>query len=64
MSILFELHKSGLIDYLWEKLAPQTIVLYGSYAKGEVTKKSDLDIAVIVESEQTKKEIIPFLEVS
>jgi len=38
------------------------LLIFGSYAKGEVTKKSDLDIAVIVESEQTKKEIIPFLE--
>lgn len=38
------------------------LILFGSYAKGKATAESDLDIAVIIESEQTKKEIIPFLE--
>lgn len=39
-----------------------TLIVFGSYAKGTATKKSDLDIVVIVESEGTKKEIIPFIE--
>lgn len=38
------------------------LIIFGSYAKGKATEKSDLDIAVIVETEQTKKEITPFLE--
>lgn len=38
------------------------LIIFGSYAKNKATEKSDLDIAVIVESEQTKKEIAPFLE--
>ena len=38
------------------------LIIFGSYAKNEATQKSDLDIAMIVESEQTKKEIAPFLE--
>ena len=38
------------------------LVVFGSYAKNEATKKSDLDIALIVESENTKKNIAPFLE--
>ncbi|MEK6892511.1 MAG: nucleotidyltransferase domain-containing protein [Nanoarchaeota archaeon] len=38
------------------------LIVFGSYAKSEATKKSDLDVAVIVESEQTKKEFAPFLE--
>lgn len=38
------------------------LIVFGSYAKGTATKKSDLDVAVIVESEQTKKEIASFLE--
>lgn len=38
------------------------LIVFGSYAKSKATEKSDLDIAVIVETEQTKKEIIPFLE--
>lgn len=38
------------------------LIVFGSYVKNGITKKSDLDIAVIVESEQTKKEIAPYLE--
>ena len=38
------------------------LMLFGSYAKGKANDKSDLDIAVIVESEQTKKDITPSLE--
>lgn len=38
------------------------LVIFGSYAKNKAIQKSDLDIAIIVESERTKKEIIPYLE--
>lgn len=38
------------------------LIIFGSYAKNKATEKSDLDIAVIVESEKTKKEITPLLE--
>jgi len=38
------------------------LIVFGSYAKGKATEKSDLDIAVIVETEKTKNEITPFLE--
>jgi len=47
LSILYELHDSGLIDYLWEKLSPESIILYGSYAKGESVESSDVDIFII-----------------
>lgn len=38
------------------------LIVFGSYAKNKSVKSSDLDIAMIVESNETKKEIIPFLE--
>lgn len=38
------------------------LVIFGSYAQDRATEKSDLDIAVITESDQSKKEIIPYLE--
>jgi predicted nucleotidyltransferase len=41
----FEL--SGLSDFLEEQFAGSTIVLFGSYSKGEDTTKSDIDIAII-----------------
>jgi predicted nucleotidyltransferase len=45
--------KSGLIQYLEESLHPNTIVLFGSYAKGENTQTSDLDVFVATESKKT-----------
>lgn len=47
IAVLYELHNSGLIDYLWEKLAPESIILYGSYAKGEFIEQSDIDIFIV-----------------
>ncbi len=44
---LKQIYLSGLSDFLEEKLAGATIILFGSYAKGEDTKTSDLDVAVI-----------------
>jgi len=47
ISILSELHESGLIEFLWDKLSPEAIILYGSYAKGESVEGSDIDIFII-----------------
>lgn len=47
LSILYELHFSGIIEFLWEKLSPDAIILYGSYAKGESIENSDVDLFVV-----------------
>lgn len=47
ISIIYELDESGLLDFLWEKLSPDAIILYGSYAKGESTEDSDIDLFII-----------------
>lgn len=44
---LKNVYLSGLSDYLEEKLAGSTIILFGSFSKGEDAKNSDIDIAVI-----------------
>ncbi|MBI2664882.1 nucleotidyltransferase domain-containing protein [Candidatus Woesearchaeota archaeon] len=44
---LRQIYISGFSDFLEEKLAGATIILFGSYARGEDTKASDIDIAVI-----------------
>ena len=50
-SVLLEnlksIYISGLTDYLHNELAGGTIILFGSYSKGEDTTTSDIDIAVI-----------------
>ena len=38
------------------------LIVFGSYAKNTPTKTSDLDITVIVDTDHSKKEIIPLLE--
>jgi len=44
----YSLHQSGLLDCLIESYSkPETIVLIGSYRRGEDDEKSDIDIAVI-----------------
>lgn len=52
LAILYELHQSGLVSFLWEKLAPEAIILYGSFAKGEATEHSDIDMFIIGKEEE------------
>ncbi len=45
---LLQMHEFGVVKFLQEKYEePETIVLFGSYAKGEDNSKSDIDIAII-----------------
>ena len=45
---IFALHKSGLAEALIAAYEdPQAVIVFGSYARGEDTEKSDIDIAVI-----------------
>lgn len=45
--------ESGLADFLAEQFPEATIILFGSYAFGEDTTMSDIDIAVIGSKEET-----------
>jgi len=47
-----QLYGSGLIAYLLEELAYPTIVLFGSYAKGENHESSDIDIFVLADEKK------------
>jgi len=46
------IYESGLVDFLEEKFPGTSIILFGSYSKGEDTIKSDLDIAIIGSKEK------------
>jgi len=41
------IYETGLFDFLEEKFAGATIILFGSYARGDDNFKSDIDFAVI-----------------
>lgn len=45
-------YESGLADFLEEKFPGCTIILFGSYSKGEDISTSDIDIAVIGRKEK------------
>lgn len=42
--------------------APFCLIVFGSYAKGKESEKSDLDVAIIVGDETAKKRFVPALE--
>lgn len=44
---LKRLYELGLIQFLYNSLPGSTIILFGSFSKGEDTTKSDIDIAII-----------------
>ncbi len=41
---VFDILSSGLIDYLRDETMPNSIILFGSYARGEDTEDSDIDL--------------------
>ena len=38
--------KTSLLDYLEKELIAPTVILFGSFAKAEVRKESDIDLAI------------------
>ncbi|MBI4145687.1 nucleotidyltransferase domain-containing protein [Candidatus Woesearchaeota archaeon] len=45
---LGRLQDSGLVEFLHKEYsAPEAIILFGSYSRGEDTKRSDIDIAIV-----------------
>lgn len=49
---LKSIYESGILEKLEEEFTGGTIILFGSYSKGEDTLKSDIDIAVIGRKEK------------
>ncbi len=48
---LLQLEETHLIAFLQEKMLPDAIVLFGSYAKGEDLEESDIDLYLACEAE-------------
>jgi predicted nucleotidyltransferase len=47
------IYETGLGDFLEKEFAGATIILFGSYSRGEDTNTSDIDIAVIERKEKS-----------
>ncbi len=50
---VLELEKSGLIQYLKSNYEINSLVVFGSFAKGEDTSESDIDILLITNSKKS-----------
>ncbi len=48
---LFRLEKTGFIRKLIKDYMPESIVLFGSFAKGEDIEESDIDILIIIKKD-------------
>jgi len=55
-----KIYESGMVDYLYEKLMPNTLILFGGYAKGTDIKTSDIDI--FIETKEEKIDMTKFEE--
>lgn len=49
---IMKIKESGLLDFLINSLYPQTIILYGSYFRGEDIEDSDIDFLIISKTEK------------
>ena len=47
------IYESGIVDFLEENFPGATIIVFGSYSKGEDTVDSDIDIAIIGSKEKS-----------
>lgn len=46
LDMISKIKESGLLDFLYERLMPDCIILFGSASKGEDTEESDIDVFV------------------
>ncbi len=55
---ILSIYESGLIEFLRDKCAPKSIVLFGSYACGEDVESSDIDIFIEAKKQNIELEKI------
>ncbi|MDR2555934.1 MAG: nucleotidyltransferase domain-containing protein [Fibromonadaceae bacterium] len=59
------MHNQHLIDEMTERLKelkPYKVILFGSYARGNPTEDSDLDVVVVLDSDERSKTFDEFIE--
>jgi predicted nucleotidyltransferase len=58
LDMITSIKETGLLDYLYDNLMPEVIILFGSASKGEDTAESDVDL--FVQGKETKLELKKF----
>ena len=46
-----------IVAFITSKLSPERIVLFGSYARGDNTENSDIDILIIIKNLENERKI-------
>ena len=46
-----------VLDVIVENLSPESVILFGSHAKGTATEESDFDLCVIVKEKRAKQKV-------
>ena len=46
-----------IVAFIISKISPEKIILFGSYARGENTKNSDIDILIILKNLENERKI-------
>ena len=46
-----------IVDKIVQEVAPQRVILFGSYARNEETEQSDLDLFIVQDSEESNREV-------
>ncbi len=54
---VYEQEINNINDQIREQFSPEAVILFGSCAKGAVTRKSDIDLCVIVKT-NNKRELM------
>jgi len=54
--MLKELEIKSLVDRIVQRMEPEKVIVFGSYAKGTATAKSDLDLLVIKDTHLPMRE--------
>jgi predicted nucleotidyltransferase len=50
-----------IVSLITSKISPERIVLFGSYARGESTKHSDIDILILVKNLKNERQVTSLL---
>jgi predicted nucleotidyltransferase len=50
-----------IVTFITSKISPERIVLFGSYARGENNKNSDIDILILMKNLKNEREITGLL---
>jgi len=46
-----------IVTFITSKISPEKIILFGSYARGDYTKNSDIDILILIRDLQNERKV-------